>query len=408
MVRTMAAPLVSVLLPVFNGEAYLPEAIESVLGQTFEAFEFIIVNDGSSDRSSEIIASYIDQRIHCLNFETNVGLVDALNAGLSVAQGKYIARIDADDKWCPDKLEKQLGLFSERPEIALCGTWYTQIDYDGEVIRSVDLPVLPEENYVQLFMQNTFVHSGVMFQAQIVRSLGGYDSAWQHIEDYALWLALAEKYPVYNLPERLVYYRLHRNSVSCHHFKKQREKVLALRRKAFQRCGIDISDEFLLAISRERVLSGQVNSLKHIHQVICAHAPKCLDVHQLLSICRQLEDKNELGLGPVMKSLLVELWQSKGGKGIAFYAGGSLADNLLDELEARNLPLPQVIFDKFPERSQIKRVKVEQIDSLPTYDIETILITHEQLHAELYQTLTSMGICRDLEIIDPWQNCYDD
>ena len=408
MLEMLEPPLVSVLLPVFNGEGHLREAIESVLVQTFHAFEFIIVNDGSYDSSAEIIASYNDERIRCLPLNTNVGLVEALNAGLAVAQGRYIARIDADDKWYPDKLGKQVDLFYDRPEIALCGTWYSQIDNDGEVIRIIELPVFPEENYIQLFMKNTFVHSGVMFQVDIIRSLGGYDPAWQHIEDYALWLAVAAKYPVYNLPERLVYYRLHGDSVSSQHFSKQQEKVLELRRNALQRCEIDVGDDFLMASSRGYISPAQMDSLKHLHHAICAHAPMCLDPHKLNFLCQCIEDAYSLGTPQVVKDLLVRLWQSRERSKIAFYAGGSFADNLLDELESLDLSLPQVIFDKFPERSQINRVKVEQIDRLPTYDIETILITHEQLHAELYQTLTSMEICRGLEIIDPWQNCHDD
>jgi len=247
-----------------------------------------------------------------------------------------------------------------------------------------------------------------MFKSGIVRSLGGYDPSWQHIEDYALWLALAARYPVCNLPESLLYYRLHESSISSLNFIRQQKKVLALRRVALQHCGIAISDRLLAEISRGRVSPSLADGLRLVHRGICEHAPACLNHHKLVSVCQQLEESYLSGIASAVTDLLAEIWRKRMGRRIAFYAGGSLADSFLDGLEALKFPFPNVIFDKFPERTQIKRVKVDKIENLPAYDIQIILITHEQLHSELYQRLTSMDICQGVEIIDPWQGRQTD
>src|SRR5215831_13102998 len=126
-------PCVSVVLPVYNGEKYLAEALDSILQQTFNDYELIVIDDGSTDRSSAIIESYVkkDRRV-IVHRQDNCGLIMSLNQGSSLARGKYIARMDADDVSLPQRLEKQLDYLEQRPDIGLLGTWIQDIGPNGE------------------------------------------------------------------------------------------------------------------------------------------------------------------------------------------------------------------------------------------------------------------------------------
>src|SRR5688572_768328 len=121
-------PLISVLMPVYNAGPYLKESIESVLAQTYDNFEFLIINDGSTDSSEKEILSYNDVRIHYVKCETNSGLIATLNQGLALATGKYIVRMDADDICRPQRFEKQVRFMENHPEIGICGCCADVID----------------------------------------------------------------------------------------------------------------------------------------------------------------------------------------------------------------------------------------------------------------------------------------
>ena len=135
----MNTPVISILMSVYNGEKYLHAAVDSILKQTFKDFEFIIINDGSIDRSREILESYQDERIVLIHQE-NKGLTRALNKGLSLAKGEFIARMDADDSCKPERLEKQVAFLRENPGIVLLGSNCFNIDGDGDIIGQIDLP----------------------------------------------------------------------------------------------------------------------------------------------------------------------------------------------------------------------------------------------------------------------------
>jgi glycosyltransferase involved in cell wall biosynthesis len=117
------SPKISVVMPVYNGKEYLALAVESILRQTFADFEFIIINDGSTDNSADIAASYEDPRIKLLHNDKNLGLIPSFNRGLENSRGEYIARMDADDIAFPDRFKKQVAFLDDHPDIALCGSW---------------------------------------------------------------------------------------------------------------------------------------------------------------------------------------------------------------------------------------------------------------------------------------------
>lgn len=204
----MADPLVSVLLPVYNCERYLADAIDSILSQTFSDFEFIIIDDGSTDRSFEVMAGFRDQRIRIIQQE-NRGLAATLNRGIGLATGKYIARQDQDDLSYPERLGQQVDFMEAHPDYVLLGTWAQIMEIDRVVNRFHRHPVDEAElRYLMLF-NNPFVHSSVMLRWTALAQVGGYttDPERQPPEDFELWSRLARAGGIANLGEVLLAYR---------------------------------------------------------------------------------------------------------------------------------------------------------------------------------------------------------
>lgn len=234
-------PKVSVLMSVFNGEKYLRQAMESILSQTWSDFEFIIVNDASTDDSSKIIQSYNDNRIRVISNPVNIGLTKSLNIGIRHAQGEYIARQDADDISLPNRLKAQLRHFQHYPETALLGTSAYCIDGDGKIFCEATALANPRG---RLFERNRFTHGSTMFKTEIVRHLGGYNELFKYSQDYELWLRIAEYHKVRNLTEVLYKQRFHSGSVQ---FMKKHEALL-YRQLALRLTRNDLDAEALNAI----------------------------------------------------------------------------------------------------------------------------------------------------------------
>ena len=214
-------PKVTVLMPVYNGDRFLREAIESILNQTFEEFEFLIINDGSIDNTREIILSYDDPRIRLVDNNCNLGLIRSLNKGLELAEGQFIARQDADDISEPERLAQQVAFLETHPEVALVGTWYKEIDSQGKLIGECKLPCDCTQIRWELLFYCTFAHPSVMLQkSTIIKQIGFYSKAALHTEDYELWCRIARCFPVANLDKHLVRYRIHANSVTGIHGEK--------------------------------------------------------------------------------------------------------------------------------------------------------------------------------------------
>jgi glycosyltransferase involved in cell wall biosynthesis len=189
---TATAPLVSVVLPVFNGETYVSAAMESVLGQTFTDFELIVIDDGSRDRSPEIIAGYDDPRVVIVTHSQNAGLVDSLNEGLRIARGQLVARIDADDTCVPTRFSRQVQAFLDNPDLVLTASAYRRIDPSGAVIRRGVPPQTHAELTGAMLAQNRICHSSVMFRRAEAIAVGGYRADEFPVEDYGMWLRLCE------------------------------------------------------------------------------------------------------------------------------------------------------------------------------------------------------------------------
>lgn len=212
---------ISVVMPVYNGEKYLKQAIDSILDQTERDFEFIIIDDGSTDSSKEILKEYEkrDSRIKLL-LRPHRGLVVSLNEAVGSAQSVYVARMDSDDISLPKRLEKQL-LFIENKDLSVCGTWAEGIDKGDHKINEMIYP--PESPSVVrsfLLLHNAFIHPSVMFRKDVFTEVGGYKSFFHRVEDYELWTRMVKRHRGGNIPEILLRYRLHENQVTRKHHSK--------------------------------------------------------------------------------------------------------------------------------------------------------------------------------------------
>lgn len=217
-------PIVTVLLPVYNAEKYLAEAVTSILQQSYTDFEFLIINDGSTDSSPEILREFQarDPRIKLIN-NTNQGLIKTLNQGLSIAQGEFIARMDADDIAMPHRLQRQVEIMQADPELAVLGSNIEIIDARGQKIRIGKYPRSHKAMQKFITVGSPFAHPAVMLRRSLVTTVGGYREKYTHAEDYDLWLRLYEQgYRLDNLPEVLLRYRQHDSSISRKHAEQQR------------------------------------------------------------------------------------------------------------------------------------------------------------------------------------------
>lgn len=211
--------LISVILPVYNGEPYLADAVESIRSQSFADFELLAIDDQSADGSARYLQRMVerDPRIRLLS-NPRKGLVEALNLGLASARGAFIARMDADDVSAPDRFQRQADFLTANPAIAVVGSAMTLIDGAGQVIGETDYPTEPARIHRALDrMSCALAHPTVMARRSVLAGLGGYREGLRYAEDYDLWLRVAEGHRLANLPERLLRYRRHDGSVSQTH-----------------------------------------------------------------------------------------------------------------------------------------------------------------------------------------------
>ena len=220
------APLVSVLLPVHDGEAYLAAAMDSILLQTYDNFELIVIDDGSTDGSAHVALGYEDARVRVVRNETNLGLVAALNNGLALARGHLIARMDADDVAEPRRLEAQVVRITADSSIAVLGTAIAYIDSAGQVVSVPPRQVQGATLLRWRLLRGTCVyHPTLMIERSRAGEDASYSPEFPHAEDYELLLRLSRRHGVDNLPQVLLQQRLHEGSVSSRHRDVQRESA---------------------------------------------------------------------------------------------------------------------------------------------------------------------------------------
>lgn len=207
----MSTPTISVVVPTYEAAPYVERAVSSILAQTFQDFELVVVDDGSCDDTVDLVESIDDDRIRVIVRENETGITSALNRGIEESNGRYIARHDADDWSAPRRFEIQVRTLESNPELALVGTGAYLVDERGDVFAR--RRVLERPSLSDLRSHNEFVHGTVLMRRDALEAVDGYDEWFETAEDYDLWLRLADRYTVGNVDRPLYYFRQHDSSV---------------------------------------------------------------------------------------------------------------------------------------------------------------------------------------------------
>lgn len=241
MVRSQALTIhpivVSVVLPVFNGAKYVLGSINSILNQTFQKFELIIVNDGSTDETANVLKNIHDLRIKVITFKKKRGIAYAINAGVSRANGMYIARMDSDDLSISTRLEEQVSFLKTHPNVALVGTWSKLINSEGKKVGEKRFPIEDREIRSIIIRFNPFIHPSIMVRKRVILEVGRYSQEYEGAEDYDMFLRICAKYRVANIPKLLIKFRLHSGSASFTELKRIEKQALRVRFHALKELG---------------------------------------------------------------------------------------------------------------------------------------------------------------------------
>jgi hypothetical protein len=229
----MSYPVVSIVMSVFNGQAFLSEAIESIRSQTFSNYEFVVINDGSTDKTAEILSAYAssDARMHIIHHE-NKGRAASLNIGIGLAKGNYIARMDADDISLPHRLEAQVDFMDRNPSVGVLGGAVEVIRSAGHVLTTFQPPVQDSDIKSKMLHGNPMWHPTVVMRKEVVLAAGGYRKPLLDADDYDLFLRMGERSQLANLSKLVLQYRIHANQVSVRNMRHQMECFLAARAAA--------------------------------------------------------------------------------------------------------------------------------------------------------------------------------
>jgi glycosyltransferase involved in cell wall biosynthesis len=210
----MKNPKVSVLLPVYNGEKYLQESIKSILNQTFEDFELIIIDDGSVDKTPEIVKKNKDSRIRILTNEKNLGVSRSLNHGLRKVKGKYIARCDGDDLNNRSRFKIQVNFLDQNPEVVMVGSNAELINEKGKIVGRTNYPLSDIDLRKKMLIRNSVLHPSVMFRKSAINKIGGYSNIFNGVEDYRLFFQLMTLGKIQNMEDYLIKRRFHKDAVT--------------------------------------------------------------------------------------------------------------------------------------------------------------------------------------------------
>ncbi|ASQ89850.1 hypothetical protein CHL67_01975 [Prosthecochloris sp. GSB1] len=266
--ESRVAPKVTVLMPVHNGEAYLRQAVQSILDQTFTDFEFLILDDGSTDGSRDIVRSFGDPRIRLEANERNLGTVHALNRGIRLARGKYIARMDCDDVSLPERLERQVRFMDAHPEVGVSGSGMRLIK-KGRLKNTRLQPQADPELKITLLFNTCFFHPTVIMRTAVVKKTP-YPDNLVFTQDYNFWTRLATETCFANLRETLVYFREHSAQISSRKADMQKNNARAIRASYLhalfpETSGEDMETHHLIAENRRGMDLGKAGAwLEHL------------------------------------------------------------------------------------------------------------------------------------------------
>ena len=259
---TSVNPLVSVILPAYNAEKYLRYSIESILSQTYKNIEFIIINDGSIDKTKEVIKSFEDERIIYLENNGNLGLIKSLNKGLRVSKGKYIARMDADDISLPDRLSHQIRFMERNSEVIVCGGQISKIDENGIIFsKKKKFPCLDADIKRELFLSVPIVHPTVVMRSCILKDNKIlYNENYIDAEDYKMWVDLLTYGKFANLESTCLLYRISSTQITQKNNNTQKESAKCCRRELFEtKYNLVIQNKITLSYVNEIINKYEMN-----------------------------------------------------------------------------------------------------------------------------------------------------
>lgn len=248
--------LLSVLMPVFNSELFVAEAIKSILNQTFKDFEFLILDDASTDKSYEIIknSEKKDPRIKVFQNEKNLGVVESRNKLINLSKGNYIAWLDSDDIAIENRLDKQIRFLKDHPEIGLVGAYPIIIDENGEKIGKWAFETEPKKLKIELFFHSPFLSSSVMIRKNCL-SQNFYDPRFSVSEDFNLYSKISEHYETANIPEFLVKYRINSKGLSKSNTEKMEQLSVQVIKEHAERLGIKLEETTIKHLRKPKTAS---------------------------------------------------------------------------------------------------------------------------------------------------------
>ena len=226
-------PKISVIMSVYNGMPYLEQAVESIFRQTFEDFEFFIVDDASTDETWRYLKSLRDMRIKLIQNKKNLGLAASLNIALRQAQGDFVARMDADDISLSIRFEEQINFLQKHPTIDICGSFVNVIDETDKIIGQIKKPTSDKEIKKELFWLTPLLHPTWFAKKEVFRKLNGYDEKWDYVEDFE-FLIRAKDFQMANIPKHLLLFRSQKERRSQKTIEKIYRNSLKLRQKIFR------------------------------------------------------------------------------------------------------------------------------------------------------------------------------
>jgi len=257
----MSSPKITVLLPVWNGERFLQEALQSVWRQTFRDFELLVIDDGSTDSTPDILAACRDSRLRVLRNEPQKKLIATLNLGITESRGEWIARMDADDRMRPDRLQRQMEFLNRHPDCDICGGWVKTFGAGRPEILKYPTSHIAIQTFT--FFYNPFAHPTVMFRRNSILSAKlSYSKDDSSAEDYGLWAQAVFQLKCANLPRVLCDYRLHPESVTGAKWDEMNRQTMRIQKGMLAHIGLQATDEEI-RIHREAslgVLSALENS----------------------------------------------------------------------------------------------------------------------------------------------------
>jgi len=265
--------MISVVMSAYNSEKYIKEAIESILNQTFTDFEFIIINDASTDSTESIIKSFDNPMIKLIKNEKNLGLTKSLNIGLDLAKGKYIARMDADDISIPERFQKQFDLMEKNPDIDICGTWY---EFIGEKSGVVRYPELDDEIKSNLMFHDCICHPSVFIRKESLdKHELKYNEEFKYAQDYELWCRVRKTLKFANIPCVLLKYRIVNTDKDSDKLREQSGLTDVVLKKNLDDSGVSLNDKekelFCLYIARESKVGDSSEILETLEVVKKLH-----------------------------------------------------------------------------------------------------------------------------------------